>query len=50
MKAFTVEGEQEPEACPEGHRADDPEFARILGEAGEEPAASETEAAAEVAR
>ena len=25
MKSFVVEGGQEPEACPEGHRADDPE-------------------------
>jgi hypothetical protein len=26
MKAFYVEGTEEPEACPEGHRNDDPEL------------------------
>jgi hypothetical protein len=26
MKAFTVDGTDEPEACPEGHRNDDPEL------------------------
>jgi hypothetical protein len=26
MKAFYVEGAEEPEACPEGHRNDDPEL------------------------
>jgi hypothetical protein len=25
MKSFVVEDGQEPEACPEGHRAEDPE-------------------------
>jgi hypothetical protein len=26
MKAFYIEGTEEPEACPEGHRNDDPEL------------------------
>jgi hypothetical protein len=26
QKSFVVEGDQEPEACPEGHRNDDPEL------------------------
>ncbi len=26
MESFVVEGEAEPEACPQGHRADDPEL------------------------
>jgi hypothetical protein len=26
MKAFYIEGAEEPEACPEGHRNDDPEL------------------------
>ena len=26
MKAFMVDGTDEPEACPEGHRNDDPEL------------------------
>jgi len=26
MKAFTIDGTGEPEACPEGHRNDDPEL------------------------
>jgi len=31
MASFLVEGEAEPEACPQGHRADDPELTAPAG-------------------
>ena len=31
MASFLVEGEGEPEACPQGHRADDPELTATAG-------------------
>ncbi len=33
MASFIVEGEAEPEACPQGHRADDPELTAPAEEA-----------------
>src|SRR3972149_685751 len=34
MKSFVVEGDERPEGCPEGHRADDPELTAPVGVEG----------------
>ena len=35
MKGFVIEGDGQPEACPEGHRGDDPERTATVGPAEE---------------
>ena len=35
MKGFVVEGDVQPEACPDGHRGDDPERTAAVGPAEE---------------
>ena len=35
MKGFVIEGDRQPEACPAGHRGDDPERTAAVGPAEE---------------
>ena len=39
MKGFVIEGDGQPEACPEGHRGDGPERARVAAGPAEEASA-----------
>ena len=39
MKGFVIEGDGQPEACPAGHRGDDPELTRVAAGPAEEASA-----------
>ena len=39
MKGFVIEGDGQPEACPEGHRGDGPERTRVAAGPAEEASA-----------